>query len=49
MSYTDQKWQEAVDMVKEALQLFYQYDNQTLHCVKKCKAEGEMLDYNYTE
>lgn len=39
-SYSDQQWEQCIDMLEEALRLFNQYENATFSCLKMCKDEG---------
>ena len=39
-SYTDQNWEETIDMMEEALRLYEQYKKQTLICHKQCEHNG---------
>ncbi len=38
--YTDQKWNQTVDLMEEALRLFNIYENQTILCLKECQTGG---------
>ena len=38
--YTDKNWQNAIDSMEKALELFAQYEEQTRHCLEKCKNTG---------
>lgn len=41
-SYTDQNWQQAIDMMEEALRVYSNYKNQTLLCIKQCEEGGKI-------
>lgn len=45
VSYTDQNWQQAVDMMEEVVRLYDQYRSQTVLCNKQCEGESELLFY----
>ncbi len=42
VSYTDQKWSQAVDMMEEAIRLYNYYKNQTLFCIRQCEEESKL-------
>lgn len=43
VSYTDQKWQQTVDMLEEAVRLYDNYKDKTLLCIKQCYGESEFV------
>lgn len=38
--YSEQNWEQSIDMIEEAVRLFNQYENHTFHCLKACKDKG---------
>ena len=46
VSYSNQRWQQAVDMIEEAVHLYDRYRDQTLACIRQCYQECEYEEFN---